>query len=130
DLCGLDLQPDKPINSDIFVLVPPALLFRLPRKGHQPVPERVIDAVDGAKITDVAQAGWSHACLDAADLGRRAQQLPRHVLDRAARLLTQLAQLAGQLPAAESWTSITDHVHAPAHLNATMHLRIVRTGRG
>jgi hypothetical protein len=118
DLRGLGLQPDKPVNGDIFVPVPPPLLFRLPGQGHQPISERVLDPVNGAKIADVAQAGRAHPGLDAADLGRRAQQLPRHVLDRAARSLTQVAQLAGQLPTVESGASISSHVHAPAHLIA------------
>jgi hypothetical protein len=83
-----------------------------------------------AKIGYALEARGARARLDSTDLRRRTQQLPRNVFDRAARLLAQVAELAGQLPTAENWASITDHVYAPAYLDVTMQLRTARARRG
>src|SRR5215472_1517995 len=97
DRRGFLLEADVRIKVEILVLGPPALLPRLPRQLHELARRRLVQAVQLAQLADVAQDRPARPGFQPADLGGRAHELLRDLLDRQATARADLAQAQAEL---------------------------------
>ena len=86
DPLGFDFEADQRLNAEVVELVPPALLLRLTRDGHETFLFRLADLVQDTEVANVTESRRAGSRLDTADLRRRAQELARHLIYREPRL--------------------------------------------